>query len=88
MGVRHQYDNQATPTDTGEVQFQTDFDEVRVIVDEEPFIRIAGTQFLALNKYYKRPFIAGQLPVNFARLFYCTPAPKTSWPTARSMSRT
>lgn len=74
LGIRYQYDNLGTPTDAGEAQFTADFDEVRVIVDEEPFIRLTGAELLALNKYYNRPFVAGQLPVIFARPWYRTPA--------------
>lgn len=74
LGIRYQYDNVGVPTDAGEAQFQADFDEVRVIVDEEPFIRITGSQLLALNKYYNVPFVAGQLPVIFARPWFRTPA--------------
>lgn len=74
LGLRYKYLVASVPTDAGEAQFQADFKEVRVIVDEEPFIRISGSQLLALNKYYKRPFIAGQLPIIFARPSYRTPA--------------
>lgn len=67
LGIRYQYDNVGVPTDAGEAQFQADFSRVRVILDEEDIISLTGSQLLALNKYYKRPFIAGQLGLVFAR---------------------
>lgn len=73
LGIRYRYDT-VVPKDAGEAQFIADFDEVRVIVDEEPFIRITGAELLALNKYYNRPFVAGQIPLIFARPTYRTPA--------------
>lgn len=73
LGIRYTQ-NTGAPADAGEAQFQADFDEVRVIVDEEPKWRLSGTDLLALNKFHKRPFVAGHLPLVFARPDYRTPA--------------
>lgn len=64
LGIRY---TEGAAVDATEAKFQSDFKEIRVMVDEEPKWRISGTDLLALNKFHKRPFVAGQLPIVFAR---------------------
>lgn len=64
MGIRY---TQGAAVDATEAKFQSDFNEVRVIVDEEPKVRLSGADLLAINKFHLRPFVAGHLPIVFAR---------------------
>ena len=69
LGIRY---TQGAAVDATEANFQADFDEVRVIVDEEPKVRVSGADLLAINKFHNRPFFAGHLPIIFARPDYRT----------------
>jgi len=67
IDIRYVWDNAGTPTDADAAKFTADIKGVKVIVDGDVKWNVDGAYLLAMQDFYKEPFVDGVLPIYFTR---------------------